>query len=171
MFCALDTAFTSSEAFVPHDTSAMMIDSCYDYFVSVEVTSMAELPRARVLDVGQCDPDHETICSYIEEYFNAEVDRVATIDEAMLMMRKQGYDLVLVNRVIDGDGSDGLGLIRRAKREELTLPIMLVSNYTDAQSAAVAAGGVPGFGKANLRSGVTYEHLARFLPVRKVEAT
>src|SRR5687767_5575310 len=130
---------------------------------------MAEL--ARVVDVGQCSPDHLSIQSYIEDRFYAEVDQAFTTDEAIELMRGQRYDLVLVNRVIDADGGDGLGLIRAAKREEWAIPIMLVSNYADAQSTAVAAGAVPGFGKANLRSGVTYEHLARFLPVKKVEAT
>ena len=61
--------------------------------------------------------------------------------------------------------------MRIAKREELSTPIMLVSNYPEAQSEAVAAGAVPGFGKATLRSSQAREHLMKFLPVRNVEAT
>jgi hypothetical protein len=72
--------------------------------------------------------------------------------------------------VIFNDGSDGMELIRIAKREELTTPVMLVSNYPEAQSAAVAAGAVPGFGKASLHTAQTREHLLKFLPAHNVNA-
>jgi CheY-like chemotaxis protein len=59
---------------------------------------------------------------------------------------------VLVNRVLDADGSSGLELIRALKAEEQLrdVPVLLVSNYEDAQAQAVQAGAVPGFGKAEL---------------------
>ena len=107
---------------------------------------------ANVLDVGQCAPDHHGIKSLIEQHFDAQVDAADGIGAALNLMRRQQYDLVLVNRVIFNDGQDGLELIRIAKREEMTTPVMLISNYSDAQSEAVAAGAVPGFGKANLHT-------------------
>lgn len=135
-----------------------------------EFSPMVDTNTARILDVGQCGPDHHSIRSFLQENFFAEVDRADTIDEALGAMRTQHYDLVLVNRMIDSDGSDGLELIRQAKREELSVPIMLVSNYADAQSAAVAAGALPGFGKASLYQPLTHEHLTRILPVKNVGA-
>lgn len=134
------------------------------------MSDATETRKARVLDVGQCNPDHQAIASMLMRDFFAEVDRAATVPEAMDAVRKQSYDLVLVNRIIFQDGSDGLDLIRQAKREELTVPIMLVSNYEDAQLEAVAVGGVQGFGKASLHAPRTREHLLRFLPVRNVAA-
>ncbi len=132
---------------------------------------MTERNAARVLDVGQCDPDHVAVRRLVGQNFSADVDRAASIDEALEQMRKQQYDLVLVNRIIFNDGCEGMDLIRRARREALTAPIMMVSNYPDAQSEAVAAGAVPGFGKAGLDADTTYELLARFLPTKQVRST
>jgi DNA-binding NtrC family response regulator len=126
--------------------------------------------NARVLDVGQCGADHAAIKDMIEQNFQAQLDPIGTIDEALEIMRHSGCDLVLVNRLL-ADGSDGLELIRQAKREELTIPVILVSDYADAQSAAVAAGALPGFGKAALYEDATYERLARMLPVKQIRVT
>lgn len=125
-----------------------------------------ELKPATVLNVGQCGADHGMLRSFIEGNFHARVEAARSVPQALEALRKGKYDLVLVNRVIFDDGSDGMELIRSAKKEEFSTPIMLVSNYPDAQSAAVAAGAVQGFGKAELQSRLTLEHLAKFLPVR-----
>ena len=42
-------------------------------------------------------------------------------------------------------------------------PTMVISNFEDAQTAAVEAGAVPGFGKAALNSGETTTVLAKYL--------
>mgnify|MGYP001148422668 CR=1 FL=1 len=125
----------------------------------------AELKPATVLDVGQCSADHAMIKTFIERHFHARVEAVRSVPEALDAIRRGTYDLVLVNRICD-DGSEGIELIRSAKKDELSTPIMLVSNYPDAQSAAVAAGAVQGFGKAELHQHQTLEHLAKFLPAR-----
>lgn len=130
---------------------------------------MAANEPARVLSVGQCAPDHYSIKMLIEHDFDAKVDAVSGIGEALNLMRQEKYDLVLVNRVIFNDGSDGMELVRIAKSEELSTPVMLVSNYADAQSEAVAAGAVPGFGKSSLHATQTREHLLKFLPARNVQ--
>ena len=129
---------------------------------------MADM-NARVLDVGQCDLDHANIKAMIEDNFHARVEALSSA-EALEVMRRGRCDLILVNREL-ADGGDGLEMIRQAKREELTTPIMLVSDYADAQSAAVASGALPAFGKAALNDDATYERLARILPVKKVRAT
>ncbi|MEP0846882.1 MAG: response regulator [Phycisphaerae bacterium] len=123
------------------------------------------MPSARVLDVGNCDPDHGLIRGLIEGHFDAAVDRRMFVHEAIDAMHKTRYDLVLVNRQIFADQSDGLELVRRARSEpELDgVPIMMVSNYDDAQQRAVAAGAVHGFGKARLGSATTLAILERYL--------
>ncbi|MEZ6058151.1 MAG: hypothetical protein R3C01_15745 [Planctomycetaceae bacterium] len=66
-------------------------------------------------------------------------------------------------QVFDRDGADGIDLIRRWAGESCAVPLMLVSNYADAQARCVEVGGVQGFGKANLTSAATTELLGRFL--------
>jgi len=129
---------------------------------------MSESRRARVLDVGQCSPDRAGIKSAITRRFDADIDHVMFVDDALEAMRLARYDLVLVNRRIFDDDSDGLELIRRSKADPALapVPIMMVSNYPEAQQAAIAAGAEPGFGKSQLHEPVTHERLGRFLPAR-----
>ena len=58
----------------------------------------------------------------------------------------------LVNRVFDADSASGIDFIKQLKGEEALTqtPVMLVSNYEDAQQLAIEVGAVPGFGKAAL---------------------
>ncbi|MHC4670932.1 MAG: response regulator [Planctomycetota bacterium] len=130
---------------------------------------MTDLPLANVLDVGQCNPDHHAIKSIIMQHFQARVDRAQLTDQAMDALQQKQYHLVLVNRIIDRDGSEGIILIQRIKQDQklLHIPVMMVSNYPQAQDQAVNAGAVPGFGKAELSKPQTLERLKQFLPGRK----
>src|SRR5438477_10466115 len=96
---------------------------------------------SRVLDVGNCNPDHYQIRMMLERNFNVEIDRVMFVDEALERMRNTKYDLVLFNRLIFEDGSDGLDLVRKASADDtvLSAPMMMVSNYPDAQETAIEA--------------------------------
>ncbi len=97
--------------------------------------------------------------------FDVEVIRATSADETVSALRSGGVDLVLVNRHLDADGSEGIELIRRIKADpELArVPVMLVSNYPKYQEAAVAAGAERGLGKAELDSPETLRRLSRFL--------
>jgi CheY-like chemotaxis protein len=119
----------------------------------------------RVLSVGQCGPDHSAIRGLLQSNFQATVDAAALPDEALTMLESTTYDLVLVNRKLDADYSDGLDVIRALRQTPagVAVPIMLVSNYPEAHAAAVAEGAVPGFGKETLRSAATLALLAPFL--------
>jgi two-component system chemotaxis response regulator CheY len=106
---------------------------------------------AKVLSVGQCGMDHALIARRLKSAHAAEVDAARTAEEAVRMLGEASYDLVLVNRVLDHDGSSGLELVRRLKAEVgLGAPVMLVSNYADAQAEAVRLGAAPGFGKSEI---------------------
>ena len=121
--------------------------------------------KPRVLNVGHCDFDHGNIARVLAEEFDAGVERAATIEKAFEAVRAGQYDLVLVNRVLDADGSSGLDLIRRMQSHEETrgTPVALVSNYADAQDAAVALGAQRGFGKDALSKPETRDRLASLL--------
>lgn len=124
--------------------------------------------QMHVLDVGQCTPDHMMIARMLTENFDVAVDRVANVAEALSAMRERKYGLILVNRLIDEDRSDGLELLRQASNQERNrdTPIMMVSNLDDAQERAVHAGAVRGFGKSAVGSPGTTELLNDHLPRR-----
>jgi PleD family two-component response regulator len=124
--------------------------------------------RVRVLDVGNCDPDHAAIRRMLQEHFEVDVDRVMFVREALERLGSTPYALVLVNREIFDDGSPGIELVKAMQADPAIArtPVMLVSNFADAQAAAVAAGARPGFGKAALRSPETLRRLGEILPLR-----
>lgn len=120
----------------------------------------------RVLDVGNCDHDHSLVAQMLRDEFQVEVLRSHTASEACQMMRTAGpFDLVLVNRLLDVDGSEGLELIRAIKSDSslAATSCMLISNYAEYQEPAVAAGAERGFGKKFLRQSETLTLLGKFL--------
>ena len=106
----------------------------------------------RVVDVGNCDPDHSMIKRLLEQHFAAEVVRAHSRDGALTELRQQPFDLVLVNRLMDADGSPGMQLIESIQHDKSlsAVPVLMITNFPDHQQAAIAAGAVPGFGKAAL---------------------
>ena len=115
----------------------------------------------RVLDVGQCNYDHGQICRLIENSFGAAVSRADDGADALAQLRSNSFDLVLINRLLDLDGSPGLDILREIKADPALakIPVMLVSNYAEAQAEAVSQGAVAGFGKNDLRSTTALEKL------------
>lgn len=119
----------------------------------------------RVLSVGQCGFDHGSISRFLSDHFDAAIEGVDSATVALNRLRADRVDLMLVNRVFDRDGADGLSLIREVKADEslADVPVMLVSNYPEYQERAVALGAVPGFGKAELRAADLRDRLATYL--------
>ena len=119
----------------------------------------------RVLDIGQCSFDHSSIRRLIEGRFDAAVSQAHGVDDALAQLRSGSFDLVLVNRLLDADGSDGMEIIEQMKADpELqSVPVMLVTNYPQHQQRAVEAGAEPGFGKSQLASPETQQRLEAFL--------
>lgn len=119
----------------------------------------------RILSVGQCGLDHNILSRYLGRHFDAEVVAAATETEAVRLLQSGEFDLILVNRLFDEDGGDGIAAIRRLRQasESPRCPVMLVSNYSDAQSAAVEEGALRGFGKSEYGDPDVYERLARIL--------
>jgi CheY-like chemotaxis protein len=119
----------------------------------------------RVLDVGQCVPDHATIRSYLTRNFGCEVVQVDDAPAALAQLNAGGFDLVLVNRQLDIDHSEGLDVIRQIKADSKIagVPVMMVTNYPEHQDAAIAAGAIRGFGKREYQKPETREKLAAIL--------
>jgi CheY-like chemotaxis protein len=116
-----------------------------------------------VLDVGQCGADHAAIRALCEG-IGAQVERAHTGKEALSRIAAGGISLVLVNRILDADGSDGTALIAEITAQAAgSLSVMLVSNYPQFQQEAVRHGAVPGFGKSRLHSPETRKLLETLL--------
>jgi DNA-binding NarL/FixJ family response regulator len=103
-----------------------------------------------ILSLGQCSFDHAQLGRAFKDF--AQIVAVADEQDAIKLLEDKSFDLILVNREFDQDGSSGIEFIRthmpllRGKG----IPAMLVSNYPDAQALAVQAGALPGFGKAEM---------------------
>jgi response regulator RpfG family c-di-GMP phosphodiesterase len=119
----------------------------------------------RVLDVGNCAADRMAIRDWIRKDFDVQIVAAARWDDALRVLRRETFDLVLVNRRLAADAADGVGLIARIKSDPdlARTPVMLVSDYPEHQARAVAAGAEPGFGKAQIDSSTAREKLGRFL--------
>jgi two-component system, chemotaxis family, chemotaxis protein CheY len=119
----------------------------------------------RVLDIGQCGPDHATIRGYLTRNFDCEIVQVDDAAQAISQLRDGQFDLVLVNRKLDIDYTDGIEVIRQLKADSATaaVPVMLVTNYPEHQEAAMAAGAVRGFGKLEYGMPETREKIAAYL--------
>ena len=119
---------------------------------------------ARVLSIGQCGFDHAGISSFLLRQFGAEVVPAADLKHARRLLDPPPA-LVLVNRKLDADYSDGMEVIRALKEDAATkdLPVMLVSNYPEYHQQAAALGAVPGFGKAELERSETVAKLEAYL--------
>ncbi|MFV1969146.1 MAG: response regulator, partial [Pirellulaceae bacterium] len=61
----------------------------------------------RVLDVGQCNPDHQAICSLLDQHFEVQITRTHGLEDTLAELHAGPYDLVLINRKLDRDESDG----------------------------------------------------------------
>ncbi len=120
----------------------------------------------RILDVGQCGPDHATLTRFLTTHFpDLAIERADLPKHVLDKLRQGNYDLVLINRKLDADGSDGLEIIRQIKGDpqlEQT-PVMLVTNYAEYQQAAVEAGAEYGFGKLEYDNPSTLQRLKAVL--------
>lgn len=104
--------------------------------------------------VGHCGPDSSFLRMAV-----SSADRsikVVAADDANELDRliRGGVDLLLLNRELGWgfDSSMGVDLVRQLRAKHPHLKTMLVSNYAEAQAAAVAAGALPGFGKREIGS-------------------
>lgn len=119
----------------------------------------------RVLNVGQCVPDTIKITNFLKSCFDVEIIPSATAPETIDLLGKSPYDLVLINRKLDADYTDGMDIIREMKSDQRfqKIPVMLITNYPEYQQEAVTNGAVYGFGKDELGSSDAIARLTPYL--------
>ena len=118
-----------------------------------------------ILSVGQCDADQSNIETVIGGHYEVEIRRAESHEDALIQINNTAFDLVLVNRILDKTQTKGIDLIHEIKSADATkeVPVMLISNYDTAQTDAINAGAVPGFGKATLSQDSTFKILDQYL--------
>jgi CheY-like chemotaxis protein len=119
----------------------------------------------RVLDVGNCGPDFGSISRFLSKNFDVTVDQAHGPDDTLEKLRSGGYALVLINRKLDKDYSDGTEILKLVKADPALadVPVMIVTNYAEHQDAAESLGAERGFGKLEYGEPETLEKLQRFL--------
>ncbi|HZZ43575.1 MAG TPA: hypothetical protein VFE58_11610 [Tepidisphaeraceae bacterium] len=124
----------------------------------------------KVLLVGHCGPDSSYLRLAVK---SAEKDVAIVMADDQKELRAAlddgEIDLILFNREL-GYGFDerlGVDVIKYLSGNYPSLKMMLVSNYSDAQAEAEAAGALPGFGKRELGSQRVVNLLKNALQERK----
>ena len=119
----------------------------------------------KVLSIGQCCADHSSISRLLIQNFQIEIINADNSKEAESFISTGNYSLILVNRIFDSNGESGLAFIKKycSQQTSTSTPIMLVSNFDDAQKDAVNHGAILGFGKNALTSSDTLLKLKKLL--------
>jgi two-component system, chemotaxis family, chemotaxis protein CheY len=113
----------------------------------------ASAPK-KVLLVGHCGPDANylrmTVRSALGDITLSSAEDNNSLDRAI----EQGVDLILFNRELDYGfkPATGVEMIATLKPDHPDLKMILVSNFPEVQTAAEAAGALPGFGKREIGS-------------------
>jgi two-component system chemotaxis response regulator CheY len=109
----------------------------------------------KVILAGHCGPDAGYLRMVVKKTSpDVEVLMADDSQELTQLLARNDINLILFNREL-GYGFDpdqGAEVIRMLRPTLPNAKMMLISNYPDAQQAAVAAGALPGFGKRELGS-------------------
>ena len=121
--------------------------------------------RKRVLDIGNCGPDHASLKRFFQQNFAAELLQADALRDAREILSREEVDLIVVNRKLDSDYSDGLDVIKglQAEPQFASIPMMLITNYPEHQKAAMEAGALEGFGKLQLADKTVIERVGTAL--------
>lgn len=136
-------------------------NGCQSYLFSRTIT----VAQQTILSVGQCGPDHSSLSQFLNQHFDVNIVTADLPDDTLETLQNQSVDLVLINRKLDTDYTDGMIILKMIKADPLLAetPVMIVSNFKDAQQAAVEAGAEYGIGKSELALPATRTRVAAVL--------
>jgi two-component system, chemotaxis family, chemotaxis protein CheY len=108
----------------------------------------------KIVLVGHCGPDNSYLRMAVTSALRAATVLAADDAQELDALLLTGVDLLLFNRELGWgfDENEGVDVIRSLRARHPNVKMMLVSNYAEAQAAAVAAGAMPGFGKREIGS-------------------
>ena len=106
----------------------------------------------KVVLVGHCGPDSSYLRMAVTSALRGATVLAADDARELDVLLLEGVDLLLMNRELGWgfDENEGVDVIRSMRSRHPNVKMMLVSNFPDAQAAAVAAGALPGFGKREI---------------------
>ena len=106
----------------------------------------------KVVLVGHCGPDSSYLRMAVMSADRSVQVGMADDMQELKTVLDGGVDLLLLNRELSWgfDDKEGVDIIRELRATHPHVKTMLVSNYPEAQAAALAAGAVPGFGKREI---------------------
>jgi two-component system, chemotaxis family, chemotaxis protein CheY len=110
--------------------------------------------NVKIALIGHCGPDSSYLRMVCSQAAKGAQILMADDDSELQDVLAQAPDLLLFNREL-GYGFEhktGVEAIKHLRALNPALRMMLVSNYPDAQAAAVASGALPGFGKREIGS-------------------
>jgi len=121
--------------------------------------------------VGHCGPDSSYLRMTISSAIKDVTVATAYDESSLNKLLEQGVDLLLLNRQLDYGYKfdEGVELIRDLRAKYPSLKMMLVSNYEEAQEAAVEAGALNGFGKRELGTPKVKELLRAAIGVEQTD--
>lgn len=121
-----------------------------------------------VLDIGNCNADHLFITTMLTSNFDANVLRAHQLSDAIEVLESNAVDLILFNRLLDVDSSEGMDVFREVKSNPkfAAIPAMLITNFQEHQEKAIAEGAVRGFGKSAISSEETVAVIKEALSVQ-----
>ena len=122
--------------------------------------------------VGHCGPDTFMLRSAVSRFVpGANIISIESPQD--LESSLEQVHVLLVNRVLDGGfgQSNGVELIASLSQRGARPSMMLISNFDDAQSAAEAAGAMPGFGKQDLYDDASRDRLASAVELATKDGT
>ena len=108
----------------------------------------------KVALVGHCGPDSSFLRMAVSSADRSIKVLAADDSRELNRVLADGVDLLLLNREMPYgfDADLGVEMIPILRKHYPNVKIMLISNYAEAQAAAVAAGALPGFGKREIGS-------------------
>ncbi|MFM8186925.1 MAG: response regulator [Pirellula sp.] len=101
----------------------------------------------------------------LRKHFDVDILRSDQLADTLAILNNQPVDLILINRKLDIDYSDGMDILHAIKKSDAfrDIPVMLITNYAEYQQQAVAAGAILGFGKLELHAPDTLDRLRSVL--------
>ncbi|MCE2810685.1 MAG: hypothetical protein LW850_32895 [Planctomycetaceae bacterium] len=130
------------------------------------------MSKKTILDVGNCGPDHAALGSMLRKHFDVELLKADQLSDTLALLERQSIDLILINRKLDIDYSDGIDILHALKNSEdyRDIPVMLITNYAEHQQLAIGAGAILGFGKLELNAPETLQRLEAVLKPSRANA-
>jgi len=105
----------------------------------------------RVLEVGNCGFDHGRLSEWLGSRWDIVLIRASGMSQALRQLASDRFDLILANRVLEGDGRLGLDLLSELQASGTDFPpLVLLTDYADKQAEALAAGAAASFGKRQI---------------------